>query len=64
MTKEQEKALEFAKINSAMEGLPLTNEDIHIVVSILEGKMTMETFINSLQKKKRGSHNVILYGIV
>ena len=53
MTKEQEKALEFAKINSAMEGLPLTNEDIHIVVSILEGKMTMETFINSLQKKEK-----------
>lgn len=55
MTKEQEKALEFAKINSAMEGLPLTNEDIHIVVSILEGRMTMETFINSLQKKEKMS---------
>ena len=49
MSEETEKALMSAAASSAMEGLPLNDEELGIAKKILEGEMTLQEFISSLK---------------
>ena len=42
-------ALQNAAASSAMEGLPLTLEDVETIQSILEGKTTLQDFLSMMK---------------
>lgn len=42
-------ALRSAAASSAMEGLPLNDDSMQIVESILEGKMTLQDYFDNLR---------------
>ncbi len=42
------RALKNAAASSAMEGLPLTEDDIAAIIAILEGEMTLQDYFSTL----------------
>lgn len=46
------KALGNAAASSAMEGLPLSQEDRLIIQRILDGELSLQEFIQSLKKQE------------
>ena len=48
------KALKNAAASSAMEGLPLDDNDVAVVRSILDGKMNLQEFFQSLKLQDQG----------
>jgi hypothetical protein len=49
MTDRDRKALKSVAASSAMEGLPLSQEQLHIVEKILDGEMTLQDYLRSLK---------------
>ena len=45
MNESHAKALKNAVASSAMEGLPLDENELNIVTNIIEGKMTLQEFL-------------------
>lgn len=44
------KALKNAAASSAMEGLPLSDNDISTITNILDGKLSLSDFLQSLKQ--------------
>ena len=51
MSNAQWSALKNAAASSAMEGLPLEQSHIEIIQSILDGKLSLQDYLHSLQKQ-------------
>ncbi len=51
MSVTEQRALQNAAASSAMEGLPLEQEHIEIIQSILDGEMSLQEYLLSLQKQ-------------
>lgn len=49
MSEAEQRALRNAAASSAMEGLPLDAKDLKTVTDILEGKMTLQDFLQSIK---------------
>lgn len=49
MTEYDRRTLRSAAASSAMEGLPLSQEQLHIVEMLLEGEMTVQDYLQSLK---------------
>lgn len=49
MTDRERFALQNAAASSAMEGLPMSEDQIHTAEMILDGKMTLEDYFRKLQ---------------
>lgn len=47
------KALKNAAASSAMEGLPLNDKDFTVIKSILDGKMNLQEFFQSLKLQEQ-----------
>lgn len=47
------KALKNAAASSAMEGLPLNDRDFTVIENILDGKMELQEFFQSLKLQER-----------
>lgn len=43
-------ALKNAAASSAMEGLPLTEDDVAATIAILEGEMTLQDYFSTLME--------------
>ena len=54
MTEQESFALRNAAASSAMEGLPLSEEQMQIAVRILDGGMTLEDYFKSLMAQQAG----------
>ena len=52
MSAEEERALQNAAASSAMEGLPLEQRHFEIIKNILDGKLTLEDYLQSLRTKE------------
>lgn len=48
MRESQQKAIQNAAASSAMEGLPLSQQDIELVQKILDGELTLQEYLASL----------------
>ena len=55
MTEREKFGLKNAAASSAMEGLPLSEEQMHTAELILDGKMTLEDYFSSLQAAQQNS---------
>ena len=55
MTERERFGLKNAAASSAMEGLPLSEEQMHTAELILDGKMTLEDYFSSLQAAQQNS---------
>lgn len=53
MTERERFALKNAAASSAMEGLPLSEEQLLTAEQILDGKMTLEEYFQTLQTAQR-----------
>lgn len=51
MSEEITRALRNAAASSAMEGLPLSKEDINIVMQILSGETALTDYLQQLKRK-------------
>lgn len=49
MSVAEQLALQNAAASSEMEGLPLEKQHLEIIVNILEGKMTLQEYLQSLK---------------
>lgn len=49
MSETMQQAVLNAAASSAMEGLPLNQQDFDIIQDILEGKMTLQEYLKKLQ---------------
>jgi len=49
MSSIETQALQNAAVSSAMEGLPLTQDDIETIQSILEGRTTLQEFLSMMK---------------
>ena len=49
MSEAETRALKNAAASSAMEGLPLNDNDLSVVTDILAGKMTLQDFLQSVK---------------
>lgn len=49
MSEAEQRALRNAAASSAMEGLPLDAKDFKVVTDILDGKMTLQDFLQSVK---------------
>jgi hypothetical protein len=47
------RALKSAAASSAMEGLPLDDNDMSIVMDILDGKMSLQDFFKTLKTQEQ-----------
>ena len=55
MTVTEQRALQNAAASSAMEGLPLEQKHIEIIHNILEGKMSLQDYLLSMQEQYRNT---------
>lgn len=53
MNTQLDKALANAAASSAMEGLPLSTQELSIVKQILEGDLTLTDYFTMIQQKHR-----------
>lgn len=51
MSDVDQRALQNAAASSAMEGLPLEEKHFEIIQNILEGKITLQDYLQSLKEK-------------
>lgn len=51
MTDNEIRALKNAAASSALEGLPLDDKDIAVLMDILDGKLSLEDYLNSLKRE-------------
>ncbi len=51
MTPTQVQALKNAAASSAMEGMPLTEQNMQTIEHILDGKLTLADYLKSVQQK-------------
>ena len=47
----EQRALQNAAASSAMEGLPLEQQHFEIIQNILEGKLSLQEYLQSLKKQ-------------
>ena len=47
----EQRALQNAAASSAMEGLPLEQQHFEVIQNILEGKLTLQEYLQSLKKQ-------------
>lgn len=52
MTEAELRAIREAAASSAMEGLPLTEEDISTVISLYKGELSLEDYVQKVKEKK------------
>ena len=55
MSDEEIRALKNAAASSAMEGMPLKEQDIQTITDILDGKLTLQNYLNRMKEKYGGS---------
>jgi len=51
MSVTEQRALQNAAASSAMEGLPLEKRHFEIIQNILDGKLTLQEYLESLKKQ-------------
>lgn len=51
MSSAQWNALQNAAASSAMEGLPLEQSHMEVIQSILDGKLSLQAYLRSLQER-------------
>ena len=47
----EQRALQNAAASSAMEGLPLEQQHFEVIQNILEGKLTLQEYLQSLKQQ-------------
>ncbi len=52
MTASEYKALKNAAVSSAMEGLPLNEQDMAILTDIINGKISLQDYLQSLKQQE------------